>query len=114
MIVNLTQHPIRFFSADVEITNIPPSGQTARIATKPSPADDNEVTVDGTTIPVIGVKYGELSGLPTRQDGVYYIVPLLTALAASVDRDDLLIPHKQIRNEEGTVIGCAALGRVVR
>lgn len=113
-LVNLTPHPLRFFANGSEVATIPPSGQTARIATSAAPDGDGTVAVDGVTIPVAGVGYGELAGLPEPQDDVYYVVPLLTALAAPADRDDLLVPHEQVRNEEGTVIGCASLGRVVR
>lgn len=97
-----------------EVAVIPPSGQTARIATTPAPAGDGVATIDGVDIPVSGVGYGQLAGLPEPVDGVLYVVPLLTALAAPSDRTDLLVPHEQVRNGEGTVIGCASLGRVVR
>jgi hypothetical protein len=115
MLINLTPHPIRFCDSDgLEIALVAPSGQTARIDTMRAPSGDGAVTVDGATIPIEGAWYGELSGLPEQQDGVLYVVPLLTALAAPADRDDLLVPHQQVRDQEGTVVGCAALGRVVR
>jgi hypothetical protein len=115
MIVNLTPHPLRFFDSDgIEIAVIPPSGQMARIATQPAPAGNSTMTLDGATIPVEGVGYGELVGLPEAQEGTHYVVPLLTALAAPANRTDLLVPHRQMRNSEGTVIGCAALGRIIR
>jgi hypothetical protein len=32
-------------------------------------------------------------------------------LAAAVDRDDLYFPLEEVRDEEGRIIGCRALGR---
>ncbi|MFI7106971.1 hypothetical protein ACIBK9_11730 [Nonomuraea sp. NPDC050227] len=38
-------------------------------------------------------------------------MPLLAALAAA-GREDLLVPHEQVRNVDGTVVGCRAFGSV--
>jgi hypothetical protein len=71
--------------------------------------------------------YGTVEGLPEPEDygtgpvayekghagpSVYYIVPLLTALAAQASGRtvaDLLVPGAQTRDENGTVNGCLTL-----
>src|SRR5690606_297861 len=117
-LVNLTPHPVRIYGADtpdqVEDPDdgvrlvLPPSGQFARLAEKAH--GGGVTTVDGVEVPVSDVSYAEVQGLPEPQQGARYVVPLMTALAAR-DRDDLLIPYDQVRNAEGTVVGCRRLGR---
>ncbi|MEU6713049.1 hypothetical protein ABZ897_16325 [Nonomuraea sp. NPDC046802] len=118
----MTPHPVRIYSADTPdratpeqlaaglLAEIPPSGHMARLATADlgiGPAVD----VTGTDVPVTVVSYGDLAGLPDPAPGVWYIVPLLTGLAAA-GREDLLVPHEQVRNVDGTVVGCRAFGTV--
>ena len=120
-IVNLTPHPLNFYSADVPdrateeelgaglLATIPPSGEMARLAVE-NLDQEGAVAADGATIPVFGARYGELENLPAPQEDVVYVVPLLTAMAVE-GRPDLLVPHQQVRNVAGTVVGCRALGR---
>ena len=49
-----------------------------------------------------------------RPDDVFYIVPLVTAIAVQAEapaRTDLLVPYEQVRNAEGTVVGCRTLAQ---
>ena len=111
VLVNATPHPCTFFDANGQaVGSVPPSGITPRLGTEDmGPAGG--VDVAGHVIGVVGVRYSDLVGLPEPVDGTYYIVPLLVALARP-DRPDLLVPHEQVRNESGTVLGCRSLGRI--
>lgn len=121
MVINLTPHPLYVYDdttpeqgTELELApgllvTIPPAGRTARLRTHHMGFVD-EVQVDGIPIDVEGVAYGAVEGLPDPVQGVWYVVPLVTALAAR--RPDLLIPHRQVRNERGTVVGCKSFGRI--
>jgi hypothetical protein len=52
-----------------------------------------------------------VTGRPQPQDGTDYVVSLVVALSVR-GRDDLLAPYLEVRNEEGTMIGCRYLQRV--
>lgn len=108
MIVNCTPHPIRLYHLDHDelLDEIPPSGQVARLSTFQVTTEDH----DG--FPVALVAYGAEAELPPEQEGVWYIVSLPTALAV-MKRRDLLVPYDEVRNEQGTMIGCRMLARPV-
>jgi len=124
-ITNLTPHPIRIFGWEVPdrfepgehepLTEIPPSGTVARIG---------EIDLGGASLrccdaPVELVEYRHLVGLPPSHadwdsNTDWYVVSLAVALACSPDnriqaRADLLVPWREVRNLDGTVIGCRAL-----
>lgn len=121
-VINLTPHPIHLYAPGIAdgatdaalraamVATIPASGRTARLAST-SLGRVTTVEIGGATIHVEGVRYGKLGSLPEPQPGTWYVVPLLSALAAR-DRSDLLVPHEQIRNQDGTVVGCTAFGRL--
>jgi hypothetical protein len=107
-LVNLTPHPVNIYgNRSVEggpQETIPPSGNVARIATIELGTQLGSPSYEL-------VQYGHADGLPPRQDGTRYIVSLVVALA--VHRDDLLAPYVEVRNEQGTMIGCRYLQQVV-
>jgi hypothetical protein len=117
-LINMTPHPVRLYKAgtpdrvenpdDGVVMTLEPSGQLARLGE--SVLGEETILTDEVDIPVSLVSYAEVEGLPEPQQGVAYVVPLMTALAAG--RDDLLVPYEQVRNGEGTVVGCRRLGRV--
>ena len=117
-LVNLTPHPIRIYSEgtpdrvenpdDGVLLILEPSGEFARLSE--SVTGEETVVTEEAEIPVSLVSYAEVEGLPEPQQGIVYIVPLMTALAAG--RDALLVPYEQVRNPDGTVVGCRRLGRV--
>ena len=119
-LVNLTPHPVRLYKADTPdqvedlddgvVKVLEPSGELARLSESVI-GEDAVLADEGVEIPVSTVSYAEVEGLPAPQEGVAYVVPLMTALAAA-GRDDLLVPYEQVRNQEGTVVGCRRLGRV--
>ena len=119
-LVNLTPHPVRLYKADTPdqvddpdhgvVLTLEPSGKFARLGESVT-GEETVVTEEGVKIPVSLVSYAEIQGLPEPQEGVAWVVPLMTALAAT-GRTDLLVPYEQVRNLEGTVVGCRRLGRV--
>lgn len=124
-ILNLTPHPIRIYGGDVP-DRIDPADYTpirvidphrelppARIGT----IDLGTQYVDG--IPTEYVEYtphgGLVHSLPPAEDGVWYIVALVVAMQQTYvyGRGDLLVPYLEVRNAEGTMIGCKLLARPV-
>lgn len=104
MLVNLTPHPVAIYGnravEDGPVEVIPPSGTVTRLATIEL----------GTNNGYELVQYGHAHDLPQPQPGTEYIVSLVVALA--VHRDDLLAPYVEVRNEQGTMIGCRYLQKV--
>lgn len=125
MIVNLTPHPIRIYGWDVPdrfnlgdhepLTVIEPSGTVARIGE----IDLSTHHLSGCDAPVSFIEYRHANGLPPKhtapwdQNTDWYVVSLALALSLSGDkpwhRGDLLVPYREVRNPEGTVIGCRTL-----
>ncbi|MFC7276246.1 hypothetical protein ACFQS1_19815 [Paractinoplanes rhizophilus] len=134
MIINLTPHPLHFYPNDCpdriergqvepEFT-VGPSGKVARLAQESlgtgfTEAFDMEGTSPAQSLTATAVEYvdyGSVYGLPPF-DGcapprTFYVVPLVVALAAR-DRPDLLVPYRDVRNMQGSVIGCRQLARPV-
>lgn len=120
-LVNLTPHPLRIYSVDTPdridnldqglLTTLLPSGRTARIAENDLGTHEH-VSHDGVLVPIELIEYSSIYGVPKPEDGVYLIVPLVTALALIAQkqgRNDLLVPYEQVRNMEGAVVGCRLL-----
>ena len=109
MIINLTPHDIVIQLAPGETRTIARSGQVARADELPQSAGP----IDG--LPTTYVVYGEIRDLPDPTAGTYYIVSMVTAMAARASGrafEDLLTPGQQIRDDAGRVIGCQSLQRV--
>lgn len=116
MILNLTPHLIRIYGFDVPDRFalgahepqwlIEPSGTVARIG---------EIELGTQHIggmPVAYIEYSRTNGLPDHTEGTWCVVSLALALALP-KRPDLLVPWREIRNPEGTTIGCRLLARPV-
>ena len=54
---------------------------------------------------IFRMSFGEVENLPEPKPDTYYIVSALVAQACP-ERDDLLIPAHQVRDNEGKIIGC--------
>ncbi|MEV1331113.1 hypothetical protein AB0J20_16225 [Micromonospora costi] len=121
MLVNLTPHPIRIYGWQVpdrfnlgdhepEMV-IEPSGTVARLGQ----IELGTQHLRHCETAVEYVQYGHTNGLPPSPSGehptTWYVVSLPLALAHP--RADLLVPYQEIRNLEGTVIGCRSLARPV-
>jgi hypothetical protein len=102
-LVNLTPHPIVVCGL-----TIPPSGIVARVNEHVTPVCS--LTVGEHEIPIVTKRFGEIIGLPEREDGVLYITSALVAQAAwTIGRTDVVHPGDLVRDAEGRVIGAASL-----
>lgn len=126
MIVNLTPHPIRIYGPDVP-DRIDPADFTPRHVIEPSgtPARIGEIPL-GTNllrgcadVPVEYVEYashgGLVQALPEPSAGTWYVVSLVVALQQTYvyNRPDVLVPYREVRNLDGTIVGCRLLARPV-
>jgi hypothetical protein len=111
MLLNLTPHPITVIADDGTATvSIAPAGPSPRV--REEHALEGAVTTEtGAEVPVSAIRYTSIDGLPDRQDDTFLIVSMLVAQAAP-DRDDLLVPIGQVRDDQGRIIGCRGLGRL--
>lgn len=130
-VVNLTPHTINFirpylieigydemgtpeYVTEEGTFSLPPSGTVARCK-----VDRKEVDriiaqdVDGwdISLSISKTKFGEVEGLPEPEDGIIYIVSNLVAQAVP-DREDVFFPDDVVRDENGNIIGCRALGKI--
>ena len=100
--VSLLPHAVSIVLSSGEQMTIEPSGSVARCSQR----DEFVQELDG--VRITRQVLGDATGLPPRQEGVFFIVSRLVASAAP-DRDDLLIPGPLVRDEKGVVIGCRGL-----
>lgn len=83
-----------------------PSGTVARCDYEECPP----LYVHG--IPIVRMKYTNITGLPPKEEGTYYIVSSIVGKAGSeMGRDDLIVPAKLVRDRAGNVVGCLAFGK---
>jgi hypothetical protein len=118
VIRNLTPHPVRVMRsepwpidsplpADAIREEYPPDGPPARLATV-----DLGTQNDGTAVYEL-VEFGHVHNLPEPEPDSWLIVSLPVALACLPGRSDLLVPYREVRNDQGTVVGCEMLARPV-
>ncbi|MFT3861385.1 hypothetical protein [Micropruina sp.] len=106
-VINLTPHPVTVDPGAPDAITFPPTGVLARI--REVQGKPFWVTVDGIRVPVQPISYADdIEGLPSPTDGVLYLVSRVTA--AATDRPDLVFPQDELRDENGQIIGCRALG----
>lgn len=109
-LVNLTLHPVTVFADGVRPEAWPTSGRFAR--REEVSVDAGTLATDRGLVPLRSVVYtGRIEELPPAVDGVAYLVSRV--LAEAVPRDDLLFPVDEVRDADGRIIGCRALGRFV-
>lgn len=110
-LVNKTPHPVVLVLEDGAKITLAPVQPIPRVSSH------NIVTANYTVVDADGNEhmvtcespvFGEVVDLPEEKEGVIYIVSMLVASRAT-NRTDLVSPGKQIRNEMGQVVGCAAL-----
>ena len=103
-IVNLTPHDVDIYTGREQIT-IPRSGMVARVGSSIETVGE----ING--IQVTRTRWGEVVGIPDKQDGVVYLVSSIVLMSS--DRDDLVAPNTSqafaVRDGNGNMIGCRAL-----
>lgn len=110
--VNLTPHPITLRASDGTDTIIPSSG-VARVSSTPGVLE----TISGIPVPVAGpTTYGEVTGLPDPEPGVWYVVSAMVGAALHRTRRDVLCPGTgpqdgAVRDDSGRIV---AVTRLVR
>lgn len=108
-IVNLTPHPLVVYAGDGVQLTVPQSGQVCRLSEVRSPSTN--MIVEGTTVPMVELRYAaEPVDLPSPEAGVLCLVSRVAA-AAFTDRDDVVFPLDEVRDESGRIVGCRGLGR---
>lgn len=101
-LVNLTPHVLNIVAADGSIVDIQPSGNVARVASTSAVV----ATING--INVTASTWGDVTGLPTAQDGVILIVSRMVKDRVA-DRADVMVPGAPVRDADGKIIGASGL-----
>jgi len=97
-IYNTTPHPIKIVNKDMEV-----------VLEIPKATDPLRMIEDSYFCGIIGEyplfkKSFIAVDLPIKEENTYYIVSL--PIAQIFQRDDLLVPHDLVRDDNGNVIGC--------
>lgn len=101
---NLTPHPIHIYDGGELMLTIPSHG-LARCA-----VEEENYGRDENSIPLIGMKFGQIEGLLYPAPDTGYIVSAIVANAARAQgRMDVAVPARLVRNEAGIIVGCSAL-----
>jgi len=103
-ITNLTPHALTIVGENGTLV-VPPTGVVARLAV--TRTELVPVTIDGVLLPVSLPVMGEVTDLPSVEDGVILVVSAL--VAGAVNRPDVMSPGELIRNTSGNVIGAKGL-----
>ena len=108
-IINLTPHQVTVVAEDdTVLAEWPASGAVARL--RETQVDGIHLGTEQGAIPTDQVTYADdVTGLPPEQAGTLLIVSRI--LAAQVHRADLYFPSREVRDEQGRIIGCRALGQ---
>lgn len=101
-IINATPHDICIVNDEMEVIKTFKSELQVRVSSK------SEVVGNINSINIDTITFGEIVGLPEYKEGTYYIVSRIVKYALP-NRDDLLCPGQQVRNELGQVVGCKSL-----
>jgi hypothetical protein len=121
-IVNLTPHPLvfqrtcpyclgqvcedaRYECQQGTISDVIPSSGVARCSTTETVVDE----ING--IPVIRTTFGAVEGLPDAALDTVYVVSSITAQAVP-HRTDVFVPSRPVRDSQGRIVACTALGRI--
>lgn len=111
VLVNKTPHQINIVCEDGAkisldpVMPIPRVSSGSNVTTSYIITDDNGVEHNITREAPV---FGEVIDLPEPKEGTIYVVSMLVAARAQ-NRNDLVSPGRQLRNENGQVIGCAGL-----
>ncbi len=104
MIHNKTPHDVVILTEDGrEIKRLKAGKGAVRLG-----ADVKKVGNIG-RVPITKTTFKEAQGLPSYQEGIYYVVSQLVKTSLP-QRKDLLVPAQILRDEKKRIIGCMSLG----
>lgn len=101
-IVNTTPHVVNVLNKDGNVCRSFEPVLSVRVSSS------TEIVGELDGIMIDTVKFGDVEGLPAEKEGTFYIVSRLVK-SALPNRQDLLVPNQQVRDEQGRVIGCRSL-----
>lgn len=104
--INLTPHDVMLSDGTV----IPASGRVARVDVLERRLCEHGPDAQTYGVPVVERTYYGAVDLPDEQPGVTYLVSQIVA-HDSPERRDLYYPAHMLRDEQGRITGCAALGQ---
>jgi hypothetical protein len=112
-IVNLTPHPLHIRRADGSTLHVHAWWKThwARIEERHA---GYEPSFEG--LMILQLYFGKAVNIPKPQEGTVYIVRLITALEGGEElrkRDDIFVPGREIRDEQGRIIACDGLRKLI-
>lgn len=111
-ILNLTPHAVRVVNNEgTLVREFPSSGSTIRLqqtTVEVGNADGVRLTHSQYGAPVLVTPDGD-QPLPEQKEGRFYIVSAMVK-SALPEREDMLVPAEQVRNDQGQIIGCKSLG----
>lgn len=112
MLRNLTPHEVVVLVGDDECIIAPDPAGPARAAEVETDAGWVFVRSGdvGPSVEVTERSFGDVTGLPAPEEGVWLIVSSVVAAAAPARRD-LLTPAGLVRSDTGAVIGCTHFAR---
>lgn len=107
MLKNLTPHEVKIFKLNGTVPDldlvIEASDLVARVSCEYQKVDK---TVEG--VDLYRTVFGEVTGLPEYEEGVYLLVSAIVREALPL-RSDLVSPGQLLRDDDGNVIGCLGL-----
>ena len=107
MLKNLTPHEVKIFklngtAPDLDVV-IEAGEAVARVSCEYVKVDKKVECVD-----LYRTVFGEVTGLPAYEEGVYLLVSTVVREALPL-RSDLVSPGQLLRDDDGNVIGCLGL-----
>lgn len=103
-ILNLTPHTLNIKGVEIKSSGIARVSETSKLVR-------TETTTHG-KIDVFKTTFGTVIDLPTEKENTILVVSAITAKAALSEnprRRDIFVPGKQIRDNEGKIIGCEGI-----
>lgn len=107
MLKNLTPHEVKIYKLNGTVPDldvvIEAGEEVARVSCEYIKVDKK---VDG--IDLYHPVFGEITGLPDYEEGVYLLVSAMVREALPL-RSDLVSPGQLLRDDNGNVVGCLGL-----
>lgn len=110
-LVNLTPHDVHLYVGETKVATFPKAANPARASQSAKAV--GQVIVEGHTLPIFFVTYGDLQDVPPVTDDTMYIVSVIAGQAMlAAGRTDFLIVHDTVRDDKGQIVGCRGFARL--